>query len=232
MALLLLVAVVVAYVLFSFRRQIVELYRLNRRCTATLEKVPGPSCLPIIGLAHHFKWDNLAFTYQLEDWAREYMLNNHHFWGLAKRILESNANITKPNQYDIISEWIGTGLLTSTNQKWFHRRKMLTPTFHFNILQGYHDIFARQGEVLVDLIAKEEGVFDLFPYIKRCALDIICETAMGTSINAQKGANNEYVRAVERLSAIIWDYESAHNLFKVCANVFLKDNKDMRCKNC
>ncbi|KIH49669.1 hypothetical protein ANCDUO_20255, partial [Ancylostoma duodenale] len=94
-----------------------------------------------------------------------------------------------------------------TNQKWFHRRKILTPTFHFNILQGYHDIFARQGEVLVDLIAEEKGDFDLFPYIKRCALDIICETAMGTSINAQKGANNEYVRAVERLSAIIWDYE-------------------------
>ncbi|KIH63828.1 hypothetical protein ANCDUO_05867, partial [Ancylostoma duodenale] len=112
MALLLLVAVVIAYVLFSFRRQIVELYRLNRRCTTTLEKVPGPSCLPIIGLAHHFKWDNLDFTYQLEEWAREYMLNSHHFWGLAKRILESNANITKPNQYDIISEWIGTGLLT------------------------------------------------------------------------------------------------------------------------
>ncbi|EYC13449.1 hypothetical protein Y032_0044g999 [Ancylostoma ceylanicum] len=202
MALLLLVAVVVAYVLFSFRRQIVELYRLNRRCTATLEKVPGPSCLPIIGLAHHFKWDNLDIRFQ--------------------RILESNANITKPNQYDIISEWIGTGLLTSTNQKWFHRRKMLTPTFHFNILQGYHDIFARQGEVLVDLIAKEEGVFDLFPYIKRCALDIICETAMGTSINAQKGANNEYVRAVERLSAIIWDYErseSTHLHLVYCKHV-------------
>ncbi|KAK6757947.1 hypothetical protein RB195_015645 [Necator americanus] len=95
----------------------------------------------------------------------------------------------------------------STNKKWFHRRKMLTPTFHFSILQGYHDIFARQGEVLVDVISEEKEVFDLFPYIKRCALDIICETAMGTSINAQTGGNDEYVKGVQRLSAIIWDYQ-------------------------
>ncbi|VDK55412.1 unnamed protein product [Cylicostephanus goldi] len=84
---------------------------------------------------------------------------------------------------------------------------MLTPTFHYNILRDYHEIFAQQGEILVDLIAKEEGDFDLFPYIKRCALDIICETAMGTSINAQTGGNNEYVRAVQRLSALVWDYQ-------------------------
>ncbi|KAK6757945.1 hypothetical protein RB195_015643 [Necator americanus] len=130
MAALLLFAAVIAWILFSFRRQIVQLYKLNRRCTVTLEKVPGPSCLPIIGLAHHFKWDSEAFTYQLEEWTNEYMLNNHHFFGLAKvwvgpvplvfcgmqesirPILESNVNITKPTQYDIISEWIGTGLLT------------------------------------------------------------------------------------------------------------------------
>ncbi|VDM71005.1 unnamed protein product [Strongylus vulgaris] len=51
---------------------------------------------------------------------------------------------------------------------------MLTPTFHYNILQEYHEIFAQQGEILVELIAKEKEDFDLFPYVKRCALDIIC----------------------------------------------------------
>uniref|UniRef100_A0A0K0D0Z2 Cytochrome P450 n=1 Tax=Angiostrongylus cantonensis TaxID=6313 RepID=A0A0K0D0Z2_ANGCA len=94
-----------------------------------------------------------------------------------------------------------------TNAKWFKRRKLLTSAFHFNVLQGYHDIFAQQGEILVNLIAEEKGFFDLFPYIKRCALDIICETAMGTAINSQTNGNSEYVLAVQRLTSILWKYQ-------------------------
>ncbi|WKY10160.1 hypothetical protein Q1695_002481 [Nippostrongylus brasiliensis] len=225
MAVTLLAVLFFVYLIFAFRRQLLELWRLNRLCQQTLEKIPGPPSIPILGAAHLFKWNNQDFSEQLENWGREHLLNNNSYYGLMKvwvgpvplvfcglhesirPILESTTNISKPNQYDIISEWIGTGLLTSTNAKWHRRRKLLTPTFHFNILQGYHDVFVRQGEILADVVAKEEGFFDLFPYIKRCALDIICETAMGTSIHSQTGGNNEYVQAVQKLSAIIWDYE-------------------------
>ncbi|KJH47357.1 hypothetical protein DICVIV_06562 [Dictyocaulus viviparus] len=181
------------YVVLVFHRQIIQLWRLNRQCTKALMDLPGPPNLPIIGAAHLFKWNNVEFACQLEDWAQQYILSDNKYCGLAKvwvgpvplvfcgkqesikPILESNTIITKPSQYDIISKWIGTGLLTSTNEKWFHRRKLLTSTFHFNILQGYQEIFAVQGEILVNLIAKEKGFFDMFPYIKRCALDIICD---------------------------------------------------------
>ncbi|CAI5450996.1 unnamed protein product [Caenorhabditis angaria] len=85
---------------------------------------------------------------------------------------------------------------------------MLTPTFHFTVLQRYQTIFAEQAKILVDLLSKKTNEsFDIFPYIKRCALDIICETAMGATVNAQIGGNNEYVDAVGRISEIIWDYE-------------------------
>ncbi|CAL2044435.1 unnamed protein product [Caenorhabditis brenneri] len=107
-------------------------------------------------------------------------------------------------------EWIGTGLLTSTNEKWRQRRKMLTPTFHFNVLQRYQEIFAQRGLVLVNLLnrtANNQDPVNIFPYIKRCALDIICETAMGAKVNAQIGENNQYVDAVGRVSEIIWNYE-------------------------
>ncbi|EFP12757.1 CRE-CYP-37B1 protein [Caenorhabditis remanei] len=47
---------------------------------------------------------------------------------------------------------------------------------------------------------------DLFPFIKRMALDIICETSMGASVNAQNNHDHPYVKSVHRLSeiAFLW----------------------------
>ncbi|GMR46144.1 hypothetical protein PMAYCL1PPCAC_16339, partial [Pristionchus mayeri] len=118
-----------------------------------------------------------------------------------KILLESNSLISKPWMYDIISEWLGRGLLTSTNEKWYSRRKIITPTFHFNILKGYRDVFVTQGRVFVEQLesAADSGrEIDVFPYVKRCALDIIAETAMGTQLNTQTGGNAEYCDAVAR----------------------------------
>ncbi|VDM70053.1 unnamed protein product [Strongylus vulgaris] len=89
---------------------------------------------------------------------------------------------------------------------------MLTPTFHYNILQEYHEIFAQQGEVTyhsreyVDQFAIAI-MLDLSRSLLPKTIDFNSETAMGTSINAQIGGNNEYVRAVQRLSTLIWDYQ-------------------------
>ncbi|GMS80341.1 hypothetical protein PENTCL1PPCAC_2516, partial [Pristionchus entomophagus] len=64
-------------------------------------------------------------------------------------------------------------------------------------------------EVLVEVVEKHADSgreVDVFPFIKRCALDIICETAMGTNINSQIGGNTEYVDAVVRVSDIIFSH--------------------------
>lgn len=55
--------------------------------------------------------------------------------------------------------------------------QILTPTFHFKILEDFIDIFQEQSAVLVtkldEEVGKEEG-FNLFKYITLCTLDIIC----------------------------------------------------------
>ncbi|TKR87436.1 hypothetical protein L596_011834 [Steinernema carpocapsae] len=193
-----------------------------------VDRIPGPPAIPILGCAYQFKLDTIEFTYQLEEWGRKYGFMGDGSCGLmriwigplpivilsrdeaVKILLESTTQITKPPQYDIVKKWLGTGLLTSTNEKWRSRRKMLTPTFHFNILTNFIPTFSKQGEVLVKQIeryADKEEEFDLFPYIKRCALDIICETAMGAEIGAQTGKNSDYVDAVATLNHLIWHHE-------------------------
>ncbi|CAG7786278.1 unnamed protein product, partial [Allacma fusca] len=108
--------------------------------------------------------------------------------------------------YDMLKPWLGTGLLTSEGDKWFHRRKLLTPAFHFKILEDFIDVFNEQTNVLVHILRDEFGdgkPFNIFPFITRCTLDIICESAMGKTINAQRERDTDYVKAVYRITDLI-----------------------------
>uniref|UniRef100_A0A8R1IDJ5 Uncharacterized protein n=1 Tax=Caenorhabditis japonica TaxID=281687 RepID=A0A8R1IDJ5_CAEJA len=96
---------------------------------------------------------------------------------VAKIIFDSSVNISKSSQYEKLKEWIGDGLLISTNEKWRSRRKMLTQTFHFAVLKDYQKVFTAQGKTLVEVLqfrADNMNPIDILPYIKRCTLDIIC----------------------------------------------------------
>ncbi|GIY12615.1 cytochrome P450 4V2 [Caerostris darwini] len=123
-------------------------------------------------------------------------------------ILSNSTLIEKGTEYKFLHPWLGTGLLTrqlkhfSPAAKWRHRRKLLTPTFHFTILEDFIPVFQEQSSVLVSKlqdITREPWV-DIVPLVTSCTLDILCQTAMGVSINAQKGENNEYVKAVHKIA--------------------------------
>jgi hypothetical protein len=53
---------------------------------------------------------------------------------------------------------------------------MITPAFHFTILESFVEVFSEKSEILISKLQKEVGSqgFDVYPYITKCALDIIC----------------------------------------------------------
>ncbi|XP_065366486.1 cytochrome P450 4d2-like [Calliphora vicina] len=121
-------------------------------------------------------------------------------------ILSSQHLIKKPFIYDMLSCWLGDGLLLSYGAKWHARRKILTPTYHFKILEEFVEVFDRQSRVLVrKLAAKADGksAFNIFPIVCLTALDIIAETAMGVKINAQENPDFPYARAVKDATDIL-----------------------------
>lgn len=91
-------------------------------------------------------------------------------------VLTNMKLITKSNEYDYLKPWLNTGLLTSTDQKWISRRKIITHAFHFKILEDFVEIFDKQSSILVEKLKRFEGqeVFNIFPLTALCALDIIC----------------------------------------------------------
>lgn len=60
--------------------------------------------------------------------------------------------------------------------KWKKRRRVITPAFHFSILENFVDIFERVGDVFIKKLEThiEEEKVDIYPLITLYALDIIC----------------------------------------------------------
>lgn len=109
--------------------------------------------------------------------------------------MTNQKNITKGDAYQVLKKWLGQGLLTSTGQwnliistifalncycfftisgdHWHRHRKLLTPAFHFGILERFVEVFENNGEVLVNKLAKhaDKSSFDVYNYVSLCALD-------------------------------------------------------------
>ncbi|KRT83476.1 cytochrome P450, partial [Oryctes borbonicus] len=121
-------------------------------------------------------------------------------------VMNHPSCLRKSNFYDFMRNWLGNGLLTSDGDRWWKHRKIITPAFHFQILDEFIDVFNSQSEILVSILKEKNknANIDVYPYIGRCTLDIICETAMGTTVNAQRDIGSEYVRCLHLLLDIFF----------------------------
>lgn len=182
-----------------------------------LKKIDGPTPIPLIGNALEFG-DSDTFLPIQQKLTEKYngivkIMMGFEFilivtdYKMLEFFLSSTKIIEKSRSYRYMHKWLGFGLLTSKGRKWKQRRRMITPAYHFNILEQFIEVFDKNGVILLEKIKKEVGKksTDIYPYVTLCALDIICETAMGTSVNAQINEDSKYVKCVKTMCRIITD---------------------------
>nr|AIW79997.1 cytochrome P450 CYP4C77 [Nilaparvata lugens] len=181
-----------------------------------IDRIPGPPAYPIVGdsldvikPSNKERFDffsKRAMTYYpmfrtwRGPWAEVHLMRPEH----VEIIASSVRHIDKSFGYKFLHPWLGTGLLTSTGNKWHERRKLLSPTFHFKILEDFVEVFCDKSKILVELLDKKAdgNEFDIYPFLTLCALDVICETAMGTPVNAQMESDSQYIKAVYEISKL------------------------------
>nr|Q964T1.1 RecName: Full=Cytochrome P450 4c21; AltName: Full=CYPIVC21 [Blattella germanica]AAK69411.1 cytochrome P450 [Blattella germanica] len=198
---------------------VIIFYGRNEERKRMLQKIPGAPSLPLIGTAlpilYRRKEDRMTWIEEILEKYKPLILwyfGNRPFVNISSPelievVLRNTQLIDKAFLYDLFHSWLGTGLLTSSGAKWHQHRKIITPTFHFSILEGFITIFAEKSEILVRKLQKEvgRGPFFIRQYVSNCALDIICETAMGTSVNAQDEGFSEYVTAINKMTDVLSD---------------------------
>ncbi|KAJ3655748.1 hypothetical protein Zmor_014863 [Zophobas morio] len=180
------------------------------------KNLPGPPTVPFFGNALDFTSSAVILNTMLK------YVKNHG--GLVKMqmgpikrvllvadykmlefILSSTKLLTKSSDYQYLYSWLGSGLLIGSGPKWKKHRKLLTPAFHFQVLENFIETFETCGDKFVQKLLEEVGKTstDIYPFVTLCSLDIICETTMGISINAQDDIGSEYVKSVKEMCRII-----------------------------
>ncbi|XP_061402650.1 cytochrome P450 4p1-like [Musca vetustissima] len=125
----------------------------------------------------------------------------------AELVLNDSRLLAKGVVYEFLHPFLKTGLLTSTGKKWYTRRRLLTPTFHFNILQHFMDTFKHESKCFVDNLktllesGNSTGEVSLSDVIPRFTLNNICETALGVRLDERLDGDEyrEHISKVEEM---------------------------------
>ncbi|CAB3406687.1 unnamed protein product [Caenorhabditis bovis] len=186
----------------------------------SLKNVSQPRSYPIIGHALITKPDPEGFVNQVIGmghlfpndprmcllWLGPFPCLMLYSADVVEPILASSKHLNKGFAYKLLEPWLGLSILTSGKEQWRPKRKLLTPTFHYDILKDFLPIFNEQSKILTDKMERhpKNKPLDVLSTVTLCTLDIICETSMGKSINAQTSElDNEYVWAVHTINQLI-----------------------------
>ncbi|XP_073972813.1 cytochrome P450 4C1-like isoform X2 [Rhodnius prolixus] len=180
-----------------------------------LYKLPGPPATFLLGHARAFlsmyKFMGIALKWQEEFplFHKAYLMFYPLVMVYAPEAVQlvlstKQKHLDKGKIYDTLLPMLGEGLITCKAAKWSRRRKLLTPAFHFNILETFFQVFQIRSNDFIEEL-KKGGITkqykDICPFAKNLTLNIICETALGLP-NEERKEQIEIVKAMQRLEEI------------------------------
>uniref|UniRef100_A0A336M080 CSON009392 protein n=1 Tax=Culicoides sonorensis TaxID=179676 RepID=A0A336M080_CULSO len=174
-------------------------YRLSiKHLIAILCKIAGKR--PVHEILHKYH-EIYGETYQIRIGPKKIIVN------LNPKLTEAivnNPKFGKSDQYDMMEQWLGENLVTSNGEAWHKMRKLITPAFHFQILERFIPIFEEKVEIMTEKITKQgSNTIDVFEMLQNLTFDIISDTSMGVNLNAQMDSTSPFILANQKMVEIV-----------------------------
>ncbi|XP_075040092.1 cytochrome P450 4B1-like [Mixophyes fleayi] len=174
-----------------------------------LKDFPGPKCHWLYGNALEFlkagknmeifvEWAQ-TYKYGMSMWLGKFfaaLLITHPDY--AKAILVRH-DPKDDVAYRFIVPWVGDGLLVTSGKRWFHRRRLLTPAFHYDVLKPYLAIMGDCTKTMLDKwerLIPDKKPIEVSNDISLMALDTIMKCAFSYDSNCQTKSENAYIKAI------------------------------------
>ncbi|GLH12197.1 Probable cytochrome P450 4aa1 [Gryllus bimaculatus] len=104
-----------------------------------------------------------------------------------QKILSSQKHTEKISLYRLLHNFLGQGLITSSGEEWHTHRKLIQPSFHINILEGFVTTFYDCANIFVNRLQPTgpKGV-NITSYINNCVLNILNESVLGIPVDEKE----------------------------------------------
>ncbi|XP_072762321.1 cytochrome P450 4C1-like isoform X2 [Anoplolepis gracilipes] len=191
--------------LFMFILLVYNYYVHHGRNGRLINLIPGPPGLPILEELMKLLFKFTDYYYPIfKGWLSFIPIVFIHNPDDFETILSSTKHIEKSHFYDFLFPWLGKGLLMSSGTKWQTRRKILTPTFHFSILNQFVNILIKESNCITNSLKDAGGIVvkDL-SFVNEYTLNAICETAMGISLQNFGEFQQNYQNAIHTIMELI-----------------------------
>nr|XP_032826631.1 cytochrome P450 4F3-like [Petromyzon marinus]XP_032826632.1 cytochrome P450 4F3-like [Petromyzon marinus]XP_032826633.1 cytochrome P450 4F3-like [Petromyzon marinus]XP_032826635.1 cytochrome P450 4F3-like [Petromyzon marinus] len=191
-------------------------YRLNARRLACFPEPPRHSWLlghfgiirnteeglrTVCEIVRRFKVSNLT-------WFGPFPFIRLYHPDYVKSVLMASASVAEKDDffYRLLRPWLGDGLLLSRGQRWSRQRHLLTPAFHFSILQPYVSVFDRSISAMhagwTEMLRSGKSSVNVFESVSLMTLDSLLKCTFGQD-NICQQESSRYISAVYELSKLV-----------------------------
>ncbi|KAI1307577.1 Cytochrome P450 4c3 [Halotydeus destructor] len=202
---------------------VLKWYLQRRKRLSTLDGMPGPKPLPLIGNLHLMFGNGRTPSQNVliveDELNKMYGKDGAYLFykmitpqviltkaETISKVLTCRKNLDKPREYHLLDKWIGGGLLISDGDEWKPNRKLLTPAFHSKIIEEFVPIINKHGQELCELLAKQPRCDDFMKFSMNCTFDAILETSMGYHKFSQgQDEESQYQKAVNEYTQTVID---------------------------
>ena len=123
-----------------------------------------------------------------------------------EELLSSQKHIIKAEGYWTLKKFLGDGLVTGTGDLWKKRRRIITPAFHFDILNDFMSVMENRTIELIQLLERSysDQPFNVFEITKPFSLSIICETSMGITLSIEETGSGRFKKLYEDVVRVLF----------------------------